>query len=69
MSQSLRFSVVNPEFELVPAPTGRNGMAESGTAEAEATTGEPAAQAQSPVHEAERIMRRRSERLLRIWAH
>jgi hypothetical protein len=61
-------SLIINEFELVPAHSGRNGALEDSAMEAEPAA-EQAVSGQSPVHETERILRWRSERLLRVWAH
>jgi hypothetical protein len=64
-------SVVINEFELAPAGQDEAGSAAGSAAPAAAETGSasPAGQPKSPVQDAERIIRRHAERMLRLYAH
>lgn len=58
--------VIINEFELVPAPPPTGGVGDTGVAEAQQAENPPA---QSPVFEIDRVMRWKSDRLRRVWAH
>ncbi len=57
--------VIINEFELVPAPSETGEASPGGAPEGGLAT----APARSPVQEAERLLRRRVKRALRVWAH
>ena len=61
--------VIINEFEVVAAPEARGPADGNGTSGADAGGAAPASQPQAPVQEIERVMQRRVERLLRVWAH
>jgi hypothetical protein len=58
--------VIVNEFELIAAPPSADGDGQPMAAEGLPAEAPPS---QSPVLEIERVARRHTERLLRVWAH